>query len=283
MKGWKKALSRLLLAVFLTTLVLIMIRAVGYGQGDAAYAQAAQLANSGLLQTSVSELPESRREEPATSDAAQTDAPAEPEWIPAPLSEDDPVLAKMNRLDLDALREHNPDVIGWIKIPGTVIDYPLMQSRDNTYYLDHNWRGARATVGAIYLDSRNDPMLTDFHSIIYGHNMANGSMFAALHNYAVVYTRERSPYVYIKLDSGVYRYEIFSTYEADVSGGTFVLEMESQEDRQQFLDQAIAMSEADMGIVPGIQDRILALSTCTGGGYDTRRVVIARLKMIPQT
>ena len=282
MKHGKKVLSRLLLAVFLTTFTLIVIRAIGYRQGQDAYAQASQLANAGLLQTSAAELPQPVREETTMPETAQTAPPEEPEWVPAPLDEDDPVLEKMNRLDLTALRERNPDVIGWIKIPGTVIDYPLMQSGDNEFYLDHNWQGASASVGAIYLDCRNDPLLTDFHSIIYGHNMANGSMFAALHDYAVVYTRERSPYVYIKLDSGVYRYEIFSTYEADVTGGTFAMELESQEEKQRFLDQAMALSEADMGITPGIHDRILTLSTCSGIGYDTRRVVIARLEMIPQ-
>ena len=111
-------------------------------------------------------------------------------------------------------------MVGWIQIPGTEIDYPLMQGKDNDFYLNNNWRGAKEYVGSIFLEYRNDPDMTDFNTIVYGHNMANGSMFGSLHRYQYDAYPEEHPYVYIVTDAGVLRYEVFSTYNAEVTSPT---------------------------------------------------------------
>jgi len=82
-------------------------------------------------------------------------------------------------IDWAALRAINPDVVGWIEVPGTTISYPIVQGTDNDHYLYHTFTGARNASGAIFLDHRDSP---DFHSraMIYGHNVRNGSMFAPL-------------------------------------------------------------------------------------------------------
>jgi len=71
-------------------------------------------------------------------------------WVPAPV-EDDPYLEELRRTDLSALKEVNPDVVGWISIPGTVINFPLLQGSDNHYYLKYTWDNQRSNVGAIIL------------------------------------------------------------------------------------------------------------------------------------
>lgn len=238
------------------------------------------------------ELLAAAQTEPAQTDARETipkeTAPRETEptepatiWIPAPVEELDSNMDTLAQKDLNALREVNPDVVGWIWIPDTYINYPLMQGEDNEYYLNNTWNQNPSAYGSIYLESMNSPELTDFNTIIYGHNMNNGSMFATLQNYAGAYYRKQFPYVYIATDAGVYRYEIFSTYKASVDSITYQLSFNQQETREAFIQAALENAEYDIGIVPETTDRIITLSTCTGwGGYDYRRVVHARLKMI---
>lgn len=80
-------------------------------------------------------------------------------------------------VDFDALRTVNPDVIGWIQIPDTKIDYPIVHTSDNETYLHHDFEGKESVSGAIYLDCDSQPDFSGFHNIIYGHHMKNGTMF----------------------------------------------------------------------------------------------------------
>ena len=86
-------------------------------------------------------------------------------------------------MDLPALQQVNSDVIGWIAIPGTEISYPLVQGTDNDYYLTHTWNQNSSAVGAIFMDCRCSADFSGFNTIVYGHRMNNGSMFAALKHY----------------------------------------------------------------------------------------------------
>ena len=214
---------------------------------------------------------------PATEDPIPD---AEPQWVAAPL-EGDPHIQTLADMDLDALRQVNPQVIGWILIPDTAVNYPLMQGDDNEYYLKLTWDYKKNASGSIFLEHLNSPDLTDFNTIVYGHNMNDGSMFAGLRKYRDQAYLEEHPYVYIRSDQGVYRYEIFSSYLAKVESNTYGLGFSSEASRNQFLRQTIADSVIDTGIQPAPTDRILTLSTCSGSGYSTRWVVHARLKMIP--
>lgn len=87
----------------------------------------------------------------------------------APLSEQAEYLFD---IDLAALRAVNPDVVGWISIPGTKIDYPFLQGEDNQHYLNHTWDGARNGVGSVFLECQVSPDFSDFNTIIYGHNVS---------------------------------------------------------------------------------------------------------------
>ncbi len=83
------------------------------------------------------------------------------------------------------LKELNPDVVGWITIPGTTVDYPIVQGPDNDYYLRRNVYGDKATVGSIFLDCEDKPDFSSRHNIIYGHHMRNGSMFKDIDSFTV--------------------------------------------------------------------------------------------------
>ena len=201
------------------------------------------------------------------------------QWVPY-LPEEDPHIDALKDMDLEALREVNPDVVGWILIPDTKINYPLMQGPDNNYYLNRTWDHKSNAAGSVFLESLSDPELTDFHTILYGHNMNDGSMFAGIREYRNDSFWQEHPYVYIRSDQGVYRYEIFSSYLANVDTITFGLGFSGEESKIQFLDYALGNSVIQTGIHPETTDRIITLSTCSGSTYYTRWVVHARLKMV---
>lgn len=242
--------------------------------------EADRLAQELIAEAKTEPLP--TEPEPVETEPPETQ-PTEPatQWIPAPVETPDKNMDTLAQKDLNALREINPDVVGWIWIPGTYINYPLMQGTDNDYYLNNTWNNVPSAYGSIFLEHRNSGDLSDFNTIIYGHNMQNGSMFASLLNYAGAYYFRMFPYVYIATDDGVLRYEIFSTYKASVEGMTYQLSFNQQETRETFIAMALENGEYDTGIVPETTDRIITMSTCVGwGGYDYRRVVHARLAMI---
>ncbi len=188
--------------------------------------------------------------------------------------------ADLADIDLGALRAANEDVAGWIEIPGTELSYPLMQGTDNQFYLSHNWKGEASRGGSVFLEATSSPELTDLHTIVYGHRMRNGSMFATLKYYKTLDFWQEHPRVYIVLDDGVYRYDIFAAREAAVGGPVYRLDLEERGLGEAFIQDCIDGSVIDTGILPDTGDRLLTLSTCTGTGYATRWVVHAVLAQV---
>ena len=260
----------LLALVFLFSITMYLQQQRDKAAGKSIYSDALALATSG---------------NPKKQQPQATEAPlpvAEPQWVAAVPEDGDPHIQTLEEMDLEALREVNPDVVGWILIPDTVVNYPLMQGTDNDYYLKNTWDGKRYAVGSIFLEHLNSPDLTDFNTIVYGHNMQNGSMFASLREYRNQEYWEKHPYVYIRSDQGVYRYEIFSSYLAKVESNTYGIRFTGEESRKAFLNNLLVYSDIDTGLEPAVTDRVLTLSTCSGRGTTTRWVVHARLKMVLQ-
>lgn len=195
---------------------------------------------------------------------------------------DDPYIESLEEIDIDSLREVNEDVIGWIVIPDTKLSYPVVKGADNEFYLNHTWKGVKSALGAIYMEQYNSPEFDDFHTIIYGHRMIDGTMFGSLKRYKTLDYFEEHPYVYVKDDHGKHRYEIFSAYEAAVDSNTYMVGKFKDENKRAFIKYTLEESVIDTGIKPEITDRILTLSTCTGKGYENRWVVHARLRGIEE-
>lgn len=237
---------------------------------------------------------------PAPAEPADTAEPVptpdmqvieEPEIPLAPLPGEDkaPVFAeapvyndedfeRLKGINLEALREVNSDVVGWIEIPGTPVNFPLLQAEDNSYYLTHTWQKLDCPGGSIFLEQWCSPDFTDFNTIIYGHRLVNENMFGSLKHYAEQEYWSEHPYIYIVTDSGVHRYEIYAAYEAPVTSPTYRLGISSDEGRQTVIDYGLESSVIDTGISPKVHEEIITLSTCTGAGYDSRWVVQARLR-----
>lgn len=266
----RRGLRLLLFVVFLVSTALLIRQQLDKLSGGESYAHARQIATA-----------EPAEETQAPAEAEMESAPSpETVWVPAPVEEEDPVLEKLTSVDLEVLRQTNADVVGWIHIPDSKVDYPLLQGTDNDYYLHHTWDGKSNAVGSIFLEYQNSPDLTDFNTIVYGHNMNNGSMFASLRSYATKGYWQARPYVYVVCEEGVYRYEVFSSYKADLDSPVYGLSFDLTETKAEFLLHAMEQSVIDTGVMPDVTDRILTLSTCSGAGYTNRWVVHARLKMV---
>ncbi len=178
--------------------------------------------------------------------------------------------------DLSALKEKNEDVFGWIVIPDTTISYPLLQGTDNTHYLYYNWEGLWSWAGSIFMDYRSSTDMTDFHTILYGHRMNNDSMFNGLKHYADPEFAKEHPSVYILTEAGVWRYDIFAAYEADVEGHSYRLGLEAAQDRQKLINYCLRNSviPTDMDIRAEEGARMLTMSTCTKEGTAEARWVV---------
>ena len=270
MKKAKLIVNIVLALVFAFSAVMIALQVLDNSSGENEYRKAIEIAK-GTGETSVTA--ETRNTATDASNAGELI------WIPEAV-EDDPVLEELRKTDLAALREVNPDVVGWIRVPDTKIDYPVVQGEDNNFYLKHTWQGHENTVGTIFMDYGSSPDLTDFNTLIYGHNMRTGSMFASLRNYSQQDYFNAHPYVYLLVDNGAFRFEVFSVYQAELDASAYGQSFRQRETREKFLQDAAEKSTIETEITPGIRDRILTLSTCSGMGYETRWVVHARLKMV---
>lgn len=217
--NFRKALAALLAVICALCLGRTALQLVQYRQGDETYAQAEELA--GLPDLSDLPVVDFTGGSGSVSSSASTDGAAEaPEEVPV---WQDPYAQALKDMDFSALRQQNPDVLGWILIPGTRVSYPVVQGTDNSYYLDHTWRGGKNSVGAIFMECRNSSDLSDFNTIIYGHRMNNRSMFGTLSQYKSRSYWQAHPYVYLTDDSGTHRYEIFAAGEVSVDSDVYRL------------------------------------------------------------
>ena len=283
-KKMRKWIALMAGVIFLGSGAMVGYQHYQYHLGEQAYTEAEELA--GVPDFDI--LADPREEKlPPPPPQVSVEAPAEEKVeetdveLPEPEEEKvvwvDPYADALAAMDFTALRQVNPEVLGWILIPGSPVSYPLMQGEDNAKYLNTTWRGTRSSVGSIFMEHQNSADLSDFNTIIYGHRTANKSMFGSLKSYAKQDYLKSHPYIYITDDAGSRIYAVFAAYEVGVRELTYRLGFEDEADKSEFLEFCVAASVVDTGIVPEVDDQILTLSTCTGRGDDTRWVVQAVL------
>ena len=257
----KKRTCRILIltlaAVFAVSLGALACQRMRYGKNDRAIDDARRLAG---VPAEGKMAPQRPRSAPAEEEP--------PEEVPDPWAD----------IDLDALREVNEDVVGWLAIPGTEVSYPLIRPQDNETYLSRSWDGTPTSAGSIFLDCRVAWEPRGFNTIIYGHNMRNRTMFGSLRDYrGDSYWREH-PEICLIDSGGVHYYDIFAAWEPRVTDPPFAPEITTEKGRRAFIDTALERSVIRTGVVPTVDSEILTLSTCTGVGYATRWVIQAALR-----
>lgn len=180
---------------------------------------------------------------------------------------------------LDEARERtgNEDIVAYIFIEGTNINNVIVQGRDNEFYLYRdifrNWN----VNGSIFLDYRNTPDFNDFNTVVYGHNMNNGTMFHNLRYYMSRDFFEAHPNIVVILDERVLVYEIFSVFQTRIDFDYIQVEFESRREFGALVDEITRRRVYDTGVYATEEDRMLILSTCTNVDDDTRIVVAGRL------
>ena len=182
-------------------------------------------------------------------------------------------------VDFAALQGVNPDVVGWIYIEALAgISYPVVQGEDNEEYLHTTYENNYNFAGTIFIDYENSRDFSDCNTLVYGHNMKNGSMFGQLKKFSEDQTTyEKSKYFWIFTPEKDYRYEIISAYTTGVNSDTYTLFKGPGDEFQEYLDTIKGYSEIETDDTElTIKDRIVTLSTCTGNDA-TRYVVQGRL------
>jgi sortase B len=176
-------------------------------------------------------------------------------------------------VDFDALREVNPDIVGWIYSEDTPIHYPVVQGEDNEFYLHHLFDGSAGRTGCIFLEAQNAPDFSEPHSILYGHHMRDGSMFKSLKYYQEQDYYEEHPILLLETPEKWYRLEVFAGRVASTDSDAWQLDFESPEERQKWIDRQMEQSVFHSDVVPGAEERILTLSTCSYEFQNARFVV----------
>jgi len=183
-----------------------------------------------------------------------------------------------NPMSFEELRAINPDVFGWITVFGTNIDFPLVQGRDNSFYLNHNAKGEFSLAGAIFLDVANDRNFTDFNNIIHGHHMEGGAKFgnldlfvsreffdSRLHGNLFFNDKDHGLEFFAFMETSGYNWRIFNPAISDP---------ERQQDYLDAIDE-YSMHTRDIGITT--DDTIVLLATCTSDSTNGRHLLVARL------
>lgn len=181
------------------------------------------------------------------------------------------------RNKLKTLKTINSDIYGWIKIDGTRIDYPIVQGADNEYYLHYNFKKEYMYSGTLFVDCVNSKqLLENRNTVIYGHNMTDGSMFHTLFNFRDKKFFENG-LVEITTDDGLYIYEIFSAHVVNETDPYFATVFQTDEDFVAFAESMQSQSIYSKELAFAPEDRILTLSTCTNIRSYERFAVHARL------
>lgn len=181
-------------------------------------------------------------------------------------------------LNFNSLYSANPNIFAWINIPGTKVDYPILQHpTDTAYYLNHNIDGSEGYPGCLYTEYYNSTEMTSFNTIIYGHNMKDGSMFHTLHSYEKEDFFKENPYIYIFTPKGTIVYKIFAATQYSDKHILFEYDFEKKEDRQKFIDtvkdwdNAVVDEDADVTA----DSKLITLSTCVSPSSSKRYIVVA--------
>lgn len=167
-------------------------------------------------------------------------------------------------INFEELRKINSDVVGWIVIEDTQINYPIVQGSNNSFYLNHSYDKKWSGYGSIFLDSASSKDLSDNNTFIYGHNTQNGSMFGQLYKYmSFDYYKDHSV-IYLYTPDANYKADIFSVYIDSTESNSYNQIYFSQEEYEQYIDIIKKKSRYDTQIeVNPSEDKIITLYSCS--------------------
>lgn len=197
----------------------------------------------------------------------------------------DPVTGKPIKVlrEYAAVYQLNPDMVGWVHVPGTDLNYPVVQTPDDPdYYLHRDFYEKNSRHGTVYAHDQADLDTPSDNVTIYGHNMTDGSMFAVLHKYSNKAYWEANPYIYFDTLYEHRTYQIISVFEIDLTESVFAYHSLVEANAfsfQNYMNNCKELEMYDTGVTAKYGDKLLTLSTCdkNTANDDIRFVVVAKL------
>lgn len=189
-------------------------------------------------------------------------------------------------LQVKQLQEQNADIVGWLEIENTNMNYPVLQGTDNRYYMTHNYKKESSKNGSIFLDANYNWNIPSNNLLIYGHNLGNGMMFQELLKYEKESFYQKHPIIRFTTAEEDVEYEIISVFksrvyhksEKNVFRYYFFLNNESEEEYNQFVKNAKNASLYPIDATANYGEQLITLSTCSYYVEDGRFAVVGRRK-----
>ena len=180
-------------------------------------------------------------------------------------------------VDFESLTAQYPDVVAWIYCPDTIIDYPIMQAKNNEKYLRTLPDGTWNIAGTLFMDYRNPKDFSDSNSIIYGHNMKNDSMFGTLPDYSSQEYYEANPHWYLLTPTADYKIELIAGYVTHSTSEAYSIPG-TQEEKEKLIQTAFAKSDFTADVEIAENENLITLSTCSYEYNNARYVLVGVLK-----
>lgn len=264
MKNLGKSRLRAVLHIFMVLCTIGLLLSVfvlltdsqEYAEGDAAYQQLRL----------VRESPKPSADQTAISQQTVDD-----------VSSEEKQEEQINGVDFKSLERINPDVVGWLSAEGTEIDYPVVQGKDNDFYLRHLFTGERNKLGSIFMDYRNHSDFSDKNTIIYGHNMKDGSMFSFLTKYKDQQYYNSFPTMMLYTPTGNFTVELFAGIVVDGSYESIRFNFKEDYDFQSYIDSLKKKSTFETNTIIKADDRIITLCTCSYEFTNARYTLYGKL------
>jgi len=262
-KTLRTALIVLLSAVFVFCVAHIVWIQIDYQKADDLYRQSRE-------DFHVAESPASSL--PAAASGSSSAAGVSPEAGASSEAED---FFPDAYVDMKDLLHVNPEIVGWIWIPDTAISYPLVRADNNQKYLTLSYNLKRTNSGSIFMDYRNPADFSGDNTIIYGHNMKNGSMFGKLKKFADVSYLKAHSYVYFFTVDRILKYRIFAGYQTQSTSESYTPDFTGDISYDKFISYLKTSAGGDLTELPEARAPLLTLSTCTSVRHTDRFVIHA--------
>ena len=177
------------------------------------------------------------------------------------------VLVNKNPVNFENLEKINPDTVAWIRIKDTTINYPVVQSTNNEYYLHKDFNKEYSTCGWIFMDFKNSENFIDMNTVLYGHNIKSGIMFADLQK---ILKNELGNEVIIEIYTKTEKleYRVFSSYLKEPDDYAIKSNIVDEDTQNKYINEMLKRSNTVYNIVPDKSDKLLTLSTCDKSGQN---------------
>ena len=180
-------------------------------------------------------------------------------------------------IDFASLKAINPEVVAWVYAGSVDISYPVVQRRsdhENEYYLHHTLEDKENSSGCIFMDWESEPDLSSWNTILYGHNMKNGSMFGSLKKLIANHKLfDKDPYIYIFKEDGIYRYKIYAFY-LDTPESKMYYTCKTLKEYRAYVRTAREYSVYDTETPANEEKNTVTLVTCSGSGAGKKRFFV---------